>query len=81
MIFLLKVLQGEGSRFDFQIVVQNQKNGITEKTIAQELMEEPVFEETLLTDADIKLHIDKRKGFKILLAEDNLINQKVAEKL
>ena len=30
------------------------------------------------TDADIKLHAEKRKGFKILLAEDNLINQKVA---
>ena len=71
-------IEGEGSRFDFQIVVQNQKTGKSENSIAQELMEEPVFEETLLSDADIKLHIEKRKGFKILLAEDNLINQKVA---
>ncbi|MCK7528150.1 MAG: response regulator [Ignavibacteriales bacterium] len=35
-------------------------------------------EETQFSDSDIKLHIPKRKTFKILLAEDNLINQKVA---
>lgn len=71
-------IEGEGSRFDFQIVVQEQE---ADKYIKQSEVEKNTqteIEEPQFTDADIKLHIPKRKGFKILLAEDNLINQKVA---
>lgn len=71
-------VEGEGSRFDFHIVVQEQ---VVDKFLKQSEAEKNAlaeFEEPLFTDADIKLHISKRKGFKILLAEDNLINQKVA---
>jgi PAS domain S-box-containing protein len=71
-------VEGEGSRFDFHIVVQEQ---VVDKFTKQSEAEKNAlaeFEEPLFTDADIKLHISKRKGFKILLAEDNLINQKVA---
>jgi PAS domain S-box-containing protein len=71
-------IEGEGSRFDFQIVVQEQE---ADKYITQSEAEKNALveiEEPQFTDADIKLHIPKRKGFKILLAEDNLINQKVA---
>ncbi len=71
-------IEGEGSRFDFQIVVQEQE---ADKYITQSEAEKNTLaelEETQFTDADIKLHISKRKGFKLLLAEDNLINQKVA---
>ena len=65
-------IEGEGSRFDFSIIVQKQEEDKSEK------IEEPDFEEPEITDANIELHIPKRKGFKLLLAEDNLINQKVA---
>ncbi len=71
-------IEGEGSRFDFQIVVQKQEvdNSELQTKVEKNLLAE--IEETQFTDADIKRHIPKRKGFKILLAEDNLINQKVA---
>lgn len=71
-------IEGEGSRFDFQIVVQKQEvdNSELQTKVEKNLLAE--IEEAQFTDADIKRHIPKRKGFKILLAEDNLINQKVA---
>lgn len=69
-------IEGEGSRFDFHIVVKEQEADTSE--IKEDKNALPEIEEILFTDADIKLHIPKRKGFKILLAEDNLINQKVA---
>ncbi|MBK7632719.1 MAG: response regulator [Ignavibacteriales bacterium] len=69
---------GEGSRFDFNIVVQEQENNTSQTQSEEEKNALAEIEESQFTDADIKLHIDKRKGFKILLAEDNLINQKVA---
>ena len=71
-------IEGEGSRFDFQIVVQEQEADKYIKQSEVEKNDQAEIEETQFTDADIKLHIPKRKGFKILLAEDNLINQKVA---
>jgi PAS domain S-box-containing protein len=73
----VKSIEGEGSRFDFSIIVQKQDQDKSEK-FSSENIDEPGFEETEFTDANIKLHIPKRKGFKLLLAEDNLINQKVA---
>jgi PAS domain S-box-containing protein len=71
-------IEGEGSKFDFQIVVQKQEvdNSELQTKVEKNLLAE--IEEAQFTDADIKRHIPKRKGFKILLAEDNLINQKVA---
>jgi PAS domain S-box-containing protein len=69
---------GEGSRFDFSVVVQEQLTNSTRTQSEEEKNALAEIEESQFTDADIKLHIDKRKGFKILLAEDNLINQKVA---
>lgn len=69
---------GEGSRFDFNIVVQQQENNIEQIQSEEEKNILAEIEKSKFTDEDIKLHIDKRKGFKILLAEDNLINQKVA---
>jgi len=71
-------IEGEGSRFDFNIVVQQQEIDKSEKQTVEEKNELTEIEEPPFTDADIKLHISKRKKFKILLAEDNLINQKVA---
>ena len=69
---------GEGSRFDFNIIVQQQENNIEQIQSEEEKNILAEIEKSKFTDEDIKLHIDKRKGFKILLAEDNLINQKVA---
>lgn len=69
---------GEGSRFDFNIVVQQQDVDISQTQKEEDKNTLDEIDEIQFTDADIKLHIDKRKGFKILLAEDNLINQKVA---
>jgi CheY-like chemotaxis protein len=71
-------IEGEGSKFDFQIIVQKQEvdNSELQTKVEKNLLAE--IEEAQFTDADIKRHIPKRKGFKILLAEDNLINQKVA---
>lgn len=71
-------IEGEGSRFDFHIVVQKQTIDSITKSSSTENSDQVEFEETIFTDEDIKRHIPKRKGFKILLAEDNLINQKVA---
>jgi len=71
-------IEGEGSRFDFSVVVREQKIDKSEKQTVEAKYELTEIEEAQFTDADIKLHIPKRKGFKILLAEDNLINQKVA---
>ena len=69
---------GEGSRFDFNIIVQQQENNIEQIQSEEQKNILAEIEKSKFTDEDIKLHIDKRKGFKILLAEDNLINQKVA---
>ncbi len=70
----------EGSRFDFQIVVQKQEEDKSQIIFEDEKNAAAEIEETQFTDSDIKLHIPKRKAFKILLAEDNLINQKVASR-
>lgn len=71
-------IEGKGSKFDFHIVVKS-KNNLEEfkKSVDTNSVDDEI-DESVFTDADIKKHIPKRKGFKILLAEDNLINQKVA---
>lgn len=71
-------VEGQGSRFDFSIVVRKQNVAELEKYQAVASISESVIEDPSFTDEDIKRYIDKRKGFKILIAEDNLINQKVA---
>lgn len=71
-------IEGQGSKFEFSIVVKS-KNDLTDLKKVVELNSiDDEIDESVFTDADIKKHIPKRKGFKILLAEDNLINQKVA---
>jgi PAS domain S-box-containing protein len=71
-------IEGQGSKFDFYIVVKSQNMKMESKTVTEIKNVDNELDESVFTDADIKKHIPKRKGFKILLAEDNLINQKVA---
>ena len=74
----VKSEEGEGSKFEFSIVVQKQIAEIDEVVINKSKVDETDIDETQFTDDDIKRYVNKRKGFKLLLAEDNLINQKVA---
>ena len=74
----VKSEEGEGSKFEFSIVVQKQIAEIDEVVINKIKVDETDIDETQFTDEDIKRYVNKRKGFKLLLAEDNLINQKVA---
>jgi len=74
----VKSEEGEGSKFEFSIVVQKQIAEIDQVVINKSKVDETDIDETQFTDDDIKRYVNKRKGFKLLLAEDNLINQKVA---
>lgn len=71
-------IEGQGSKFDFYIIVKEKSSISDLKKIVDTVISDDELDESIFTDADIKKHIPKRKGFKILLAEDNLINQKVA---
>lgn len=74
----VKSIEGEGSRFDFNIVVSKQGDFKTEKSDRPGDFDYNDEVKPKLTDEEIKLFQEKRKQYLILLAEDNLINQKVA---
>lgn len=69
--------QGAGSQFKFSVVLDKQPFLETQITESVENQIDSN-EQNTSTEKDIKLNIEKRKKYKILLAEDNLINQKVA---
>ncbi len=71
-------ISGAGSRFNFSVVVKqqlisaDQLQQVTDSNLENSRYANPI------SETDFKLNSEKRKNFKILLAEDNLINQKVA---
>lgn len=74
----VKSTEGKGSQFDFYIFVKRPSTDKEQLNKSKSQIDEEYLDEIQFTDADIKKYSAKRKGFKILLAEDNLINQKVA---
>lgn len=74
----VKSIEGEGSRFDFNIVVSKQGDFKTDKDDRPGDYEYTDEAKPKLSEEEIKLYHEKRKQYLILLAEDNLINQKVA---
>lgn len=71
-------VNGKGSQFDFSVCVKKQQNVAHDLPENQEqlALTNMILEQG--TEIDFKQNIEKRKKYKILLAEDNLINQKVA---
>ncbi len=69
--------QGSGSQFNFSVVLEKQpySENQSEETKEFKLDEKDT---NGAVEKDIKVNFEKRKKYKILLAEDNLINQKVA---
>lgn len=77
----VKSIEGKGSEFAFTILLKKQQ--VTEEQLQQIREKDKVAESILLpiSDDDLKKFYEKRKEYKILLAEDNLINQKVAMRM
>ncbi len=71
-------VEGKGSQFEFHIFVKKPGADTEHLNKLKSQIDEEYLDEIQFSDADIKKYSAKRKGFKILLAEDNLINQKVA---
>lgn len=73
----VKSNQGAGSQFNFSVVLKKQH--ISAEQLKELAENELKFEKDLAQNAsiDLKANYEKRKDYKLLLAEDNLINQKV----
>ncbi len=73
----VKSIQGAGSQFNFSVVLKKQH--ISAEQLKELAENELKFEKDLAQNAsiDLKANYEKRKDYKLLLAEDNLINQKV----
>ncbi len=73
----VKSNQGAGSQFNFSVVLKKQH--ISAEQLKELAENELKFEKDLAQNAsiDLKANYEKRKEYKLLLAEDNLINQKV----
>jgi PAS domain S-box-containing protein len=69
--------QGKGSQFNFTVVIKKQILS-AEKLKEQEIALKAESDAISSPETDFKVLYEKRKSYKILLAEDNLINQKVA---
>lgn len=68
-------IQGQGSVFKFDVLLKKQQ--INENQ-TEDINSGEQKETSNVSDFDIKKNFEKRKNYKILLAEDNIINQKVA---
>lgn len=78
----VKSVEGKGSEFVFTVLVK--KQSLTEQPLNSDKDDNQNIETTFTSSAavdDFKKFYDKRKNYKILLAEDNLINQKVAMRM
>lgn len=69
--------QGSGSQFNFSVVLEKQPYVDNQSEESKEVKVEEK-DTNGEVEKDIKANFEKRKKYKILLAEDNLINQKVA---
>lgn len=69
--------QGSGSQFNFSVILEKQPYVDNQSEESKEVKVEEK-DTNGEVEKDIKANFEKRKKYKILLAEDNLINQKVA---
>ncbi len=77
----VKSIEGKGSEFIFTVLLKKQP--VTEEQSHQTKESYKISESNIIPVAsdDFKKFYEKRKQYKILLAEDNLINQKVAMRM
>lgn len=73
--------KGTGSRFNFSAVLTKQAISTNQLSELTESITNIGNEEMQNVQMDFKLNFEKRKNYQILLAEDNLINQKVATRM
>jgi PAS domain S-box-containing protein len=74
----VKSNEGKGSQFNFSVVVNKQSVNINQSQEPVNSIVNTGIESVQSSVMEIKKNYEKRKKYRILLAEDNLINQKVA---
>jgi CheY-like chemotaxis protein/HPt (histidine-containing phosphotransfer) domain-containing protein len=77
----VKSEEGKGSRFDFHIILKKQISSDLERSIVESLVADEVEQHSDLFTSETTNPPRERNTFNILLAEDNLINQKVSLKI